>query len=106
MADVAVASKASGVWTLILLAGVPALSGWGAFAHSRAEQTQLRAELSQLATSRHQRTVERDEAKADLLASREELTTLRGTLGQISAERDELNNAAQCRPSGDCQQWK
>jgi chromosome segregation ATPase len=90
MADVAAGRKASGVWTLIVVAAVPALSGWGAFAHSRAEQTLLRGEITELAISRHRRTVERDEAKTHLRAAREELTILRGTLGQVTAERDEL----------------
>ena len=87
-------TKANGLWTLVFVVSLLALSGWGAFAYnaksSAAAHQELRQQLAELTVSRNELTAERSNAHAQLRAAREELASVRGTLSQITAERDEV----------------
>ena len=88
-------ARADRLWTLTLLMGALAISGWGSLAYnvhfSALAQQQLRDEAADTRASRDQRMAERNQATAELSAAREEMTTLRGRLTQTTAERDEVN---------------
>jgi septal ring factor EnvC (AmiA/AmiB activator) len=94
MAEVGGITEVNRLWTVTLLVGVAAIFGWGALAYtanfSAIAQQQLRDQVAEMTASRDQRQAERDQARAQLRAAREEMTTLRGTLGQTNAEHEEL----------------
>ena len=82
---------------LSLILALLALSGWGSFAYaaksSGAAQKELQAKVGELEIRQGQLMAERDEARAHLVAAKDEIADLRARLATAQKRLDELEAA-------------
>jgi septal ring factor EnvC (AmiA/AmiB activator) len=87
-------SKSTGLWTLTVILIALALSGWGAVVYQAKSmaraQDELRERLAEVTSSRNAMMAERGQTQARLNLAYEELRAARGTLAQVTADRDEV----------------
>lgn len=93
MSEMGITRNVTALRALSLIMGLLAVAGWGTFAYaaksSATAQQRLSEQVGELKVSQGQLIAERDEAKAQLAAARDELADLKAGRDQLFAERDE-----------------
>jgi septal ring factor EnvC (AmiA/AmiB activator) len=93
MTEIREPTKRNWLITLTVLACAVAFFGWSALAYhasfSATAQRELREQVAELIQSREEFMSQRGTIQAQLRAALEDLSVVRGSLGQVTVERDE-----------------